>query len=50
LFQAIVVPAGKHVVEFRYEPASVAVGGVVSVVSLIAMLGVAIIAGVRRYA
>jgi hypothetical protein len=38
-FQAVRVPAGAHTVELRYEPASVHNGTLVSVVSLVVLLG-----------
>lgn len=44
LFRAVVVPAGDHVVEFRYVPFSVAVGATITVATsagILAMLGIA---------
>ena len=38
-FQAVRVPAGTHTVELRYEPSSVRNGTVISVVSLVVLLG-----------
>ncbi len=38
LFRAIYVPAGRHAVEFRYEPASLAFGWLVTRVSLVVLV------------
>ncbi|MEM4230354.1 MAG: YfhO family protein [Candidatus Pacearchaeota archaeon] len=38
-FRAILVPAGKHNVEFRYDPVSFALGLKVSIISLIILIG-----------
>ena len=45
-FRAVGVPAGEHVVEFRYEPASVRYGALLSLAGAIVLL--ALIATVRR--
>jgi Bacterial membrane protein YfhO len=47
LLRGVVVPAGRHRVEFRYEPASFRVGWIISLVGLVAVL-VAVVVGVRR--
>ncbi len=41
-FRAVHVPAGPHVVEFRYRPPSVVAGGAVSILALVALLGGAV--------
>lgn len=46
-FRGVVVPAGRHVVEFRYEPASFRVGGLMSLAGL-ALLGWCIAPRARR--
>jgi hypothetical protein len=47
LFRAVPIDAGSHVVDFRFEPQSQLVGGVVSVLCLLVVLG-AIAWSVRR--
>jgi hypothetical protein len=47
LFRAIVVPAGRHHIEFRYEPSSVADGLVTSAASLGILVAVAVTCLVR---
>jgi hypothetical protein len=47
LVRGVIVPAGRHRVEFRYEPLSWRIGWIVSALSLIAVAGVAA-AGWRR--
>ena len=49
LIRGVPVPAGKHEVEFRYEPASWRAGWIVSLLALIAILGAAWV-GWRRHA
>ncbi|MBA3261565.1 MAG: YfhO family protein [Thermoleophilaceae bacterium] len=49
LIRGVPVPAGKHEVEFRYEPASWRAGWIVSLLALIAILGAAGV-GWRRHA
>lgn len=46
-FRAVWVPAGAHTVEFRYRPASVTAGAVVSLLALGAIAGVLLV-GARR--
>jgi hypothetical protein len=46
LLRGVMVPAGTHRVEFRYEPASWRIGWVISVVALLAVAG-ALVAGLR---
>jgi len=41
-FRAVRVGAGAHTVVFRYRPASVTIGAVVSVLSILALLGLAV--------
>jgi len=52
LFRAVYLPAGRHTIEFKYEPASFAFGWLVTRVSLaffVVSLGLALLwAGVRR--
>jgi hypothetical protein len=45
LFQAVQVPAGEHIVSLRYEPASVAIGGLMTALGL---LGLALIAAAGK--
>jgi hypothetical protein len=51
ILRAMTVPAGKHVIEFRFEPKEYAIGNTVSLVSsvllLLALVG-AVVYGVRR--
>lgn len=42
LFRAVRVPAGEHVVEFRYEPQSVSTGALVSAGSLVLTVGLTV--------
>ncbi|CAN5473364.1 hypothetical protein BH23CHL2_BH23CHL2_04190 [soil metagenome] len=39
-FRAVVVPAGDHLVDMRYEPASIRYGGLVTLIALVATLAV----------
>jgi hypothetical protein len=48
LFRAVPVPGGEHDVEFRFEPVSVKVGLVISLVSLLIVLGGLLFAGRPR--
>jgi len=43
LFRGVVVPAGTHVVEFRYAPRSFAIGLLISVISLLLLLCVCLV-------
>jgi uncharacterized membrane protein YfhO len=45
-FQATAVPAGRHTVEFRYAPASLRIG---ALVTLFSVLGVIIAAWPRKH-
>ncbi len=47
LFRAVPIDAGSHVVDFRFEPLSQLVGGLVSVLCLLVVLG-AIVWSLRR--
>ena len=47
LYRAVAIDAGTHVVDFRFEPLSLLLGGIVSVVSLLVALG-AIGMGLRQ--
>ncbi len=49
-FRAVTMPAGRHVVKFRYRPGSVVDGTVVTLISLLALLGLAIAGGISRRA
>jgi hypothetical protein len=42
-FRAVAIPAGRHVVKFEYRPASVLVGLIVTVISAIALIVLAVI-------
>jgi uncharacterized membrane protein YfhO len=46
LLRGVMVPAGAHRVEFRYEPASWRAGWIISVLALLAVAG-ALVAGLR---
>ncbi len=48
LFRGVVVPAGRHVVTFTYEPLSVTLGVVVSAVASLAIAGLAFAGSFRR--
>jgi Bacterial membrane protein YfhO len=51
-FRAVAIPAGRHTVVFRYRPASVRDGAIVSGLSILALLGL-VLAGIgaaRRHA
>jgi hypothetical protein len=49
-FRAVAIPAGRHLVTFRYQPASVLVGTIVTVISVISLIVLAVIGAalVRR--
>lgn len=47
LFRAVALPPGEHVVAFRFEPTVVYVGGMISAVAWLVLLGL-IVAGLRR--
>jgi hypothetical protein len=42
-FRAVFVPKGEHIVSFRYEPASVFIGAVISIVSIVIILSVLVL-------
>lgn len=44
LFRGIVVPAGRHVIEYRYHPWSFTAGLAISIVSLLALIGMIVAA------
>jgi hypothetical protein len=46
--RGVIVPAGNHVVEFRYAPASFRIGLWISTATLLAAAGIAAIHGLRR--
>ncbi len=48
LFRGIVVPSGRHVIEYRYNPRSFIVGLAVSIVSLLTLVGMIVAAFFRR--
>jgi hypothetical protein len=48
LLRGVVVPAGAHTVEFSYEPASWRAGWILSGLSLLALIGVALVGWRRR--
>jgi hypothetical protein len=50
LFRGIVVPVGRHVVEYRYNPRSFTTGLAVSIVSLFALVGMMVAAFLGRAA
>ncbi len=47
-FRAVAVPAGRDTIVFRYRPASVRDGAIISVVCLLALLGFAAAGGRQR--
>jgi uncharacterized membrane protein YfhO len=49
-FRAVAIPAGRHTVTFRYRPASVRDGAIVSGLSVLALIGLALagLGGVHR--
>jgi uncharacterized membrane protein YfhO len=47
LLRGVLVPAGAHRVEFRYQPATFRAGWIISLLGLVAVLVAAVI-GVRR--
>ena len=48
LFRVVAVPAGEHEVELRFEPVSVKLGLLISIVALLALGGAFVAAGMRR--
>ncbi len=46
-FRAVALPAGRHVVRFRYRPTSILLGAVISTVSALVLLMLAAV-GIRR--
>ena len=48
LFRVVAVPAGEHEVELRFEPVSVKLGLMISIVALLALGGAFVAAGMRR--
>ena len=51
LFRVVAVPAGEHVVEFRFEPASVRIGLLVSALALLVAVAAVVLAlaGAHRF-
>jgi hypothetical protein len=47
-FQSVIVPPGEHTVEFRYSPVSLEIGGVVTTLGLLTLMGL-VIWGARRH-
>ena len=43
-FRAVFVPKGEHIVSFRYEPASVFAGAVISIVSIVIISSMLVLA------
>jgi hypothetical protein len=50
LFRAVTIPAGEHVVEFRYRPGPLRAGVAISVVAWLVVMGLAVRGAVRRTA
>jgi uncharacterized membrane protein YfhO len=50
LLRGVVVPEGRHTVEFRYRPASFTVGWVVSLLALVAIAAIALTGWHKRRA
>jgi hypothetical protein len=50
LFRGVVIPAGRHVVEFRYSPSSFQFGWTITAVSLVAIAALLLVAHRRRSA
>jgi hypothetical protein len=50
LFRVVPVPAGEHIVEFRFEPSSVRIGLLVSVLALFVAISALVVAGATRFA
>jgi hypothetical protein len=48
LFRAVALPAGEHVVAFRFEPLSHLVGAVISAVGLVSTAGLLVWGGILR--
>jgi hypothetical protein len=47
LFRAVAVPAGRHSIEFRYEPRSIKIGAAVSIVATVITVFLLIVSGLR---
>jgi uncharacterized membrane protein YfhO len=48
LLRGVVVPAGRHRVEFAYEPVSWRIGWIVSLIAVLALIAVTAVALMRR--
>jgi uncharacterized membrane protein YfhO len=49
LFRVVPIPAGEHNVEFRFEPASVKLGLLLSLASVVGVVATLILAGRRPW-
>ena len=49
LFRGVFVPAGQHVVRFVYEPVPFRLGAALSLLTILALLGLPLIALARRW-
>ena len=47
-FRAVALPAGEHIVEFRYEPRSFKIGLVISVTTIFALIVTTVICVLRK--
>jgi membrane protein YfhO len=48
-FRAVVLPEGKHVVEFRYEPLSFKIGAIISSVTILILASIPLVVSMRRW-
>ena len=49
LFKAVAVPAGEHVVRFEYRPRSLFIGAVVSIATVLTIMGLGVFWGARQW-